>query len=115
MYARFVRLFFLARYDIPFWLLRAQQNLVLCAKQLLCAKQPKSIGVQNTSVDKNNTQIDHGMDSEATPAYRLQVLPPYAGSKGIKARKIDASVGGRPSWGIVGDVDAALTPALPAT
>ena len=25
-------LFFLARYDIPFWSLRAQQNLVLCAK-----------------------------------------------------------------------------------
>ena len=32
VYARFIRLFFLARYDIPFWSLRAQQNLVLCAK-----------------------------------------------------------------------------------
>jgi hypothetical protein len=26
MYARFVRLFFLARYDIPFWSLRAQRK-----------------------------------------------------------------------------------------
>ncbi len=41
--------------------------------------------------------------------------PSSAGSKGIKAEKIDASLGGRPSRGIVRDVDAALTPALPAT
>ena len=48
MYALSVRLFFLARYDIPFWSLRARQNLVLCANPL------KSRGVQNTSAD---TQI----------------------------------------------------------
>jgi hypothetical protein len=80
VYARFVRLFFLARYDIPFWSLRAQQNLVLCAKQ------PKSTGVQNTSVDKNNTHIDHGTDSEATPAYRLQAPPPSAAVDGSNMR-----------------------------
>ncbi len=55
MYARFVRLFFLVRYDIPFWSLNAQQNLVLCAKL------PKGTGVQNTSVDKNYTRIDHSV------------------------------------------------------
>jgi hypothetical protein len=71
---------FLARYDIPFWLLRAQQNLVLCAKQ------PKSTGVQNISVDKNNTCIDHGTDSEATPAYRLQEPPPSVAVDGSNMR-----------------------------
>ena len=29
---------------------------------------------------KNNTRIDHGTDSEVTPAYRLQALPPLASS-----------------------------------
>ena len=58
MYARSVRLFFLARYDIPFWLLRAQQNLVLCANP------PKSTGVQNTSVD---TQITLALTMGRTP------------------------------------------------
>ncbi len=55
MYARFVRLFSLARYDIPFWSLRAQQNLVLCAKQ------PKSTGIQNTSVHKK-TLASRGLE-----------------------------------------------------
>ena len=41
--------------------------------------------------------------------------PSSVGSKGNKAGKIDASLGGRQSWGVVGDVDAALTPVLPAT
>jgi hypothetical protein len=75
-----VRLFFLARYDIPFWSLRTQQNLVLCAKP------PKSTGVQNTSVEKNNTRFDHGTDSEATPAYRLQALPPSNAVDGSNMR-----------------------------
>ena len=72
LYTRFVRLFFFAKYDIPFWSLRAQQNSVLCAKL------PKSKGVQIPSIDKNNTCIGHGMDSKATPAYSLQAPCPLA-------------------------------------
>ena len=54
MLASFIRLFFLARYDIPFWSLRAQQQLVLCANHKRVQEY-----VQNTSVDINNTHIDH--------------------------------------------------------
>ena len=61
MYAHSVRLFFLARYDISFWLLRAQQNLILCANP------PKSTGVQNTSVD---TQITLALTMGKIPRRR---------------------------------------------
>ena len=54
MLASFVRLFFLARYDIPFWSLRAQQQLVLCTNRKRVQEYE-----QNTSVDINNIRIDH--------------------------------------------------------
>ena len=61
MYAHSVRLFFLARYDILFWSLRAQQNSVLCANL------PKSTGVKNTSVD---TKITLTLTMGRTPRRR---------------------------------------------
>ncbi len=75
MYACLVRVFLLARYDILFLLLRANQNLVLCARL------PNSTGVQNISINKRHPFlpcVDHGADSEAMPTYRLRVLHPFA-------------------------------------
>jgi hypothetical protein len=39
-----------------------------------------------TSVDKNNIRIDHGTDSKAMPAYRLQAPPPSTALDGSNMR-----------------------------